>query len=338
MLRAIEGGCILVLLAAFLAYLLAPAIDAAHRRLRIGNRRRPLPREPAILLVYLPLLIAGFLVWRLAAPRVQQWVNVTAPAALERVFGGDEAAGSITRFYAGVPLPARARPMATSATMRAFAYLEDEVRSALDDLVNAAEYARWLVITPVVAFVLLAYAPGFRRSALRVLPHGHLRWRGDEYFRDVNSALAGYVRAQFAASLIVGVVCTAAFLLFRLPDAVAMGVVAGVLELVPVIGPLTVVLMATGQAGDRTVTVVAFLIVLRCVQDYLVYPRLIRRGMHLSTAAVVLAVWCGAALNGAAGVVLSIPAAGFLSVSVRHYREYRAVERLVRKAAAQRRQ
>ncbi len=38
-------------------------------------------------------------------------------------------------------------------------------------------------------------------------------------------------------------------------------------------------------------------------------------------------------LNGAAGVVLSIPVAGFLSVSVRHWREYRSIERLVRQAA-----
>jgi predicted PurR-regulated permease PerM len=46
--------------------------------------------------------------------------------------------------------------------------------------------------------------------------------------------------------------------------------------------------------------------------------------------AVILVVWCGAALNGAAGVLLAIPFAGLLSVSVRHWREYRAIERLVR--------
>ena len=72
---------------------------------------------------------------------------------------------------------------------------------------------------------------------------------------------------------------------------------------------------------------------LRVVQDLVIYPRLIRRGMHLSSAAVILAVWCGAALNGAAGVVLAIPCAGFLSVSVRHWREYHAIEHLVRTSA-----
>ena len=60
--------------------------------------------------------------------------------------------------------------------------------------------------------------------------------------------------------------------------------------------------------------------------------------MHLSTAVVVFSIWCGAALNGAAGVVLSIPVAGFLSVSLRHWREYRSIEQLVRSAAIARAQ
>jgi len=58
----------------------------------------------------------------------------------------------------------------------------------------------------MVSFMLLTSAPSFQRSALRVLPRGHLQWRGEEYLRDVNSALAGYVRAQTAAGLLVGLV------------------------------------------------------------------------------------------------------------------------------------
>jgi len=93
-------------------------------------------------------------------------------------------------------------------------------------------------------------------------------------------------------------------------------------------------LIAGAQAGDRVLAVVVFLGVLRLVQDYLIYPRLIRHGMHLSTPAVILTIWIGAALAGAAGVILAIPVAGFLSVSLRHWREYREIERLVRAATA----
>ena len=75
--------------------------------------------------------------------------------------------------------------------------------------------------------------------------------------------------------------------------------------------------------------VIAFLGALRLVEDYVIYPRLIRRGTHMSTPAVILTVWCGAALGGAAGVILAIPVAAFLSVSLRHWHEYRDIERLV---------
>jgi predicted PurR-regulated permease PerM len=175
----------------------------------------------------------------------------------------------------------------------------------------------------------LAGAPIFQRSALRVLPRGHLQWRFEEYLRDVNSALAGYVRAQAAAAVIVGLACVAGFLLLGVRSAISLGVLAGILELVPAIGPLTVLLIATSQ-GDHVVAIVIFLAILRLAQDYVVYPRLIRHGMHLSTVAVILTVWAGAAIGRAPGVVLAIPIAGCISVSVRHLREYRDIEKLVR--------
>ena len=192
---------------------------------------------------------------------------------------------------------------------------------------------RWLAVTPVLAAVLLTVWPSFRRSTLRVLPRGHLQWRGEEYLHDVNSALAGYIRAQAAAGVIVGLLCVGGFVLIGVPSAVSLGVAAGILELVPGIGPVTTLLIAVTQAGDRALAVIAFLVALRVVQDTLVYPRLIRHGMHLSTPALVLSLWTGAALGGAGGVVLALPVAGFLSVSLRHWREYRAIERLVRTSA-----
>ena len=95
-------------------------------------------------------------------------------------------------------------------------------------------------------------------------------------------------------------------------------------------------MLAAGQAA-HPILVIVFLSAFRIVQDYVVYPRLIRRGMHLSSIAVIVSVWIGAALQGAAGVMLAIPVAGCLSVSLRHWREYHAIERLVRTASRSRR-
>jgi predicted PurR-regulated permease PerM len=273
--------------------------------------------------------------WRFSGDRMTQWVQVTAPAAVDHLFSGTDL-GALERLMARAPIPAGARPLLGQRVESAIRYVERETRGTLDDLISAARYAPWLVVAPVVAFFLLTGAPGFQRSTLRALPHGHLQWRAEEYLRDVNSVLAGYVRAQAAAGIIVGVACVAGFILIGVPAALSMGIAAGVLELVPAIGPLTALLMAGMQAGDRLWAVVAFLAGVRLVQDYVIYPRLIRHGMHMSTPAVIVTIWCGAALAGAAGVIIAIPVAGFLSVSLRHWREYRDIERLVRASGSRR--
>ena len=327
MLRVIEGAGVLLLLSVFFAYMLAPLVPPVRRRVRIGRRRRPISDAAAILLLYIVIFMPGALLWRMSKPAVRHWVAVTAPASVDRLFAGGTIA-PLEAAFAHVPLPSGVREALIRASARIAAALERSTRGTLAELITAARYAAWLAVAPFVAFLLLTGAPAFQRSALRVLPHGHLQWRLEEYLRDVNSALAGYVRAQAAAGVIVGAACVAGFLLLGVSSAISLGVLAGILELVPAIGPLTVLLIASSQ-GDRVVAVVVFLAALRVVQDYVVYPRLIRHGMHLSTLAVILTVWTGAFLAQAPGVILAIPVAGFLSVSVRHWREYREIERLV---------
>jgi predicted PurR-regulated permease PerM len=333
--RAFAGIGVLLLLSVFFAYLLAPAVAALRLRARFGPRQRPPSNAIAIAIVYAVLLVPAALIWRTSADHVIHWVRVTAPDAVNELFGGDNLA-PLEEMIADAPLPEGVRRAIAGRVKRGAAYVERQTRDTLDDLIGAAGHVSWLAVAPILAFLLLESAPSFQRSALRVLPRGHLQWRAEEYLRDVNSALAGYVRAQAAAGVIVGMACVCGFALLRVPSAVSMGVAAGVLELVPAIGPLAALLMASAQAGGHGLAVVLFLAALRVVQDYVIYPRLIRHGMHLSTPAVILTIWLGAVLGGAAGVILAIPVAGFLSVSLRHWREYRAIERLVRASVTER--
>jgi predicted PurR-regulated permease PerM len=328
MVRFIQGFGVLLLLSVFFAYILAPAVAAVRRRVRLGRRQRPISSAAAILLIYVAILLPALLLWRGARGPLAHWVNVTAPAAINHLFSGGRIE-PLDRLISGSPLPDGAKATLQRGSARAAAALEHETRSTLAECLAAARYAAWLVVAPVIAFLLLTAVPIFERSALRVLPRGHVQWRAEEFIRDVNSALAGYVRAQLAAALIVGAISAAAFVLLRVPGGVALGVTAGVLELVPGIGPLIMVLVACSQAEDHLLAVLLFLGTLRVLQDYVIYPRLIRRGMHLSTPAVILTIWCGATLAGAPGVILAIPVAGFVSVSLRHWREYRDIEQLV---------
>jgi predicted PurR-regulated permease PerM len=69
--------------------------------------------------------------------------------------------------------------------------------------------------------------------------------------------------------------------------------------------------------------VCVFLGVVRILEDYVVYPRLIRHGVHLHPLAVIVAVLAGVELGGIAGIFLAIPAVAIASVTYRHWLEWR---------------
>jgi hypothetical protein len=75
--------------------------------------------------------------------------------------------------------------------------------------------------------------------------------------------------------------------------------------------------------------VLAFLGALRLAQDYVVFPRLVRRGIHMHPLGVILAILSGAELAGLVGIFLAIPAVAVLSVMHRHVLEYRGSAGLV---------
>jgi predicted PurR-regulated permease PerM len=164
-----------------------------------------------------------------------------------------------------------------------------------------------------------------------MLPRGRWRWRGDEFFQDVNSTLAAYIRAQLTACLFIGVVCALGFTLLGLPGGLVMGFIAGVFEFIPLAGPLVVAIMAailaTLHAGPFSAfLVLLFLGVLRIIHDYFIYPRLIGQGIHLHPLAVIFAILAGEKLAGVAGIFLAIPLVAILTVSYRHWLEHRGSE------------
>jgi predicted PurR-regulated permease PerM len=207
------------------------------------------------------------------------------------------------------------------------------VSGVLTSVAGWVIYIPWLVLIPILSFFFLKDAESFRRSALQMLPRGRWRWRGDEFFQDVNSTLAAYIRAQLTACAFIGVVCTIGFTLLGLPSPLVLGIIAGVFEFVPLVGPLLLAILAALAAMLHggifsAFLVLVFLGVLRVVQDYFVYPRLIGQGIHLHPLAVIIAILSGAELAGVAGIFLAIPVVAILTVSYRHWLEHRGSEGL----------
>jgi predicted PurR-regulated permease PerM len=196
-------------------------------------------------------------------------------------------------------------------------------------LVGILSNVPWLVLVPVLAFFLLKDAADFRRTVLTALPR-RIRLRGHRLFDDLNATLAAYIRAQLLACMLVGSMSGVGFAVLGVPYPILLGVLAGTLEFIPLVGPLVVaavaVVVAAFHAPILAFWAALFLSVLRVVEDYVIYPRLIGRNIHLHPLAVIIAVLAGAELDGVAGIFMAVPAVAVASVAIRHWLGWHAPE------------
>src|SRR6187401_1576336 len=322
MLYALRSVILLLLLSMLFAYLIAPLVESLCRPVTWGRRPWTIPRALAIAIVFLALFasvgIASYVLLPLLGAQVTEFGRqVPSYMAYAR-----EQVQAWQHFIDPNHLPQGIR----EAIDRTFASTIDAAGVSLSHgfggLLPLLGYLPWVILIPVVTFFLLKDGQAFRRNILLALPRGRLRGRGAEVFEDINDTLAAYMRAALLACLLIGV-----------PYALLFGVVAGLLEFIPLVGPLVVAVGATLVASfhsiNQAIAVLVFLGTLRIVQDYVVFPRLIRRGIHMHPLGVILAILSGAELAGVAGIFLAVPAVAVLSVMHRHLLEYRGSGGLV---------
>jgi len=171
------------------------------------------------------------------------------------------------------------------------------------------------VLSPVIAYYLVVDRDRFSAGALRVLP---LSWRDyalrlSRHFRD---SLQVYVRGQVLVSLIEAAAFVLVFWAAGLQQPVALGLLAGLLSLIPVLGFWTTVLLVilsslTGDAPGLTLLKAGLgLLVINLIEGQLLVPRIQGTGLRLHPLIVLLGVLFFGTLFGLAGALLAVPILG----------------------------
>lgn len=295
-----------------LVYLLAPAVDRMSRT-RVGPRT--LPRWAAILLLYLliavVLAIGVLLVLRPMNEQIQRF--------------GDELPGmldGLRTWYAGLDLPPWLRASidhllasGSSGSGPDLSTILPLARSIASTLASAFGF----LIIPIWVFYVLKDLPRLGVSFVAALPQG---WRPDglAIAGIVDHTIGRWIRGQLFLGTVVGVATFLGLLLLGefvdpvfFSFAVLLAVVAGVLELVPIIGPIlsmipTLALALT--AGDpikAAIAVVLLYLVVQQVENHVLVPMIQGDAVELHPSVVIFALIVGGALSGLLGAILAVP-------------------------------
>lgn len=299
-----RGLTVLILL--FLGIIVAegvrPLVDWLHDR--------HIPRAVAVLAIFAVTLgLLGFLLWLLLVPLVNQasQLAVHLPRYLTR------AQNDVDHLAHGFASGSQIRAVSHEARSRALGTLNGLVKVAIQTPLYLVGLLFEGLTLLFITFFWLTTVDGLRAFTLDLVPP---RRRADAgaILAELQDSLGGYARGVGLNMLIAGVVAGIGLELLGVPYAILLAVLAGLVQMIPIIGTyisaaaaIGVALLALGPLKAAEVWV--FFAVVQEVQGGVILPLVMSRIISLNPLTVLIATLLGGAILGVAGAVIAVPVA-----------------------------
>ena len=305
------------LFAIFFAYLMDPAVS--HIEKLVHGRGR------AIAIIYLVLILLLSTLFFFVGPNLGRQaarLGQAVPSLLQKI-GSGEIASQIGHEHQWSQL--------TIDRMREFLQhhkydLEDLARVVGLRIAETAKNVWLIVLVPILAFFFLKDGSHFSNVFLSMVQTRPRREFVQGVFDDLNEMLAHFIRAQLTLAALSLIVYIAFLEIIRMPYALLLGTAGGVMEFVPVVGPLTAAALMMGIAlltgYPHWLLLALFLVGWRLIQDYVVAPRIMGERMELHPLTAIFGVLAGGETAGVLGVYLSIPIMATMRIVFRRWRIY----------------
>ena len=191
---------------------------------------------------------------------------------------------------------------------------------------DVAKQAWLFFVVPLLSIFFLKDGRAFSDFLLSAIHSRPQREFLENVLNDLNQMLAHFIRAQLTLAALTLVMYSAFLGAMGVPYALVLGTIGGVLEFVPVVGPLAAALIIVSVAllmsYPHWLILIIFLGIWRLVQDYVSSPRIMGESMELHPLAAIFGVMAGGEVAGILGIYLSIPVMASLRIVFRRWRLY----------------
>ena len=292
----------------FTAVLLASAIAPAPTRLE----RYHVPRGISILLAYLAIVAIIAALVALLVPLIISEIN-NLQTKLPTL--SDDLNGLLRRFT-----PPGKQPLSTNDIFSSLSGDLTSVAKQLGDLLFRVAGILVQVLVILVAAYFLAADPEFaERLVARFAPPGR-RESTLHLLRRIGTRMGHWVRAQLVLALFFGLAFGIGMAVLRVPYPLTLGVTGGVLELIPYVGGLITVVLAslvalTSQTWQVPAVIIWYTVVTN-VEAHVLAPMVMGRILGLHPLTVVVALFVGTETLGILGALLSVPIAVVIQVTL----------------------
>jgi predicted PurR-regulated permease PerM len=301
------GTLISILLAAVLAFGLDPPVSALVRR-GWGRGKASLVLFAALFAgVFVLVLVSAGPVWDQIVDFIHQlptyWDKLTAKPGFKEITSAADADEKIKKALGEL---AQGLPDAATTLLG----IAGNVFGSVLSLVTLTFLALFLLMErPTITDWLFGFTP----------PTVEARWR--PALEDSISAVSSSLIGNVAISIIAGLIAGGSAWLLGLPFPVVLGVITGLLDLIPQVGATVaaVILVAVALTVGTTEAVIMLIIqlVYQQVENYVIYPIVYRRAVELTPFTTIAAVLIAGSLLGVVGAILAVPFAAVIKTVLR---------------------
>lgn len=321
MAKQLAGVLVMIAAAYAISYVVNPLI--------LWLESKGLRRSWSVLLLLLGFLgITGLLFWTLAS-QVTSFISGLPhllerfPDLLEKTFKDQTDVPAIKQMQGKLVTYVRERIAEISGNIGP---ITAQMLNPNSDLMGRlAGVLGWLgqasfVVTLAVFFMLDHAKPG--RMLLGLLPK---LWQSTavRLADDVSVSFGGYIRGSLLTGVAISVIAGVGLLILKVPNALALGLLTGILNLIPMIGmvlaTIPVLLQAIPQGTFTLIAVCVLYFILNQIAWNVIAPMIMGRTAKISPAGILIAVLIGGAVGGLGGAFLAIPAAMLLQLWVGRY-------------------
>lgn len=297
---------LLLALAAFFAYALAPAVSLLHRRL---------PKWLSVIIVYLVVLAVVAAIFSVLISAILTEVTALAKQVTALLSPGAESTNeplyrTLRNFGISSSQIAAARDWATRQLAGAAGAAAPVVTGLFNGLLD-------IVLVTVMSIYLLVDGPRVAAWLRHDVPLSQ-RMRSEFMLDTLERVAGGYIRGELILCTLVGVLVGVGMQLLGLPFATLLGVLAFFFEFIPFLGPIfsaaACLLIGASMGWVTMALVLAYFILIHIIEGYVVGPRVLGRSLGLHPAISIVALLVGGEVFGLWGALFAAPIAGIVQV------------------------
>jgi predicted PurR-regulated permease PerM len=278
-------------------------------------------RTLAVILLIILTLLFLFILWKLTWPTIQTEISSFQKNA---------------PFYAGKIQDSLERAMKLLEKNTSFipeGVLQKVMQQKINDLSSGMrdigsllaivkESVRTLILSQVIVFFFLKDGRRIKKALIAYVPNKYFETFLNLIY-EIDKQISNYIRGQFTDAFFVGVLAIIGLYLFGISYALFIGAVAGIVNIVPYVGPLMafifgslLVFIDTGSLIS-IFKVVGVLGVVKLIDSMVISPLVVGRSVNVHPLMVIIVISIGGLLHGIWGMLLSVPLYCSLRVSLR---------------------